>query len=117
MLRRLKNNVVPIAATIGVFCYLAKTNNLVNRLFEIREFFFNLNYLIDFRLKVPQFLDRRYKNLKTIETLQARSTILTLSNKQIQKKLGSTITTTLDKQVLLEELNKNKNVLDVNVLL
>jgi hypothetical protein len=64
---------------------------------------------------VPQFIEKTNK-LKTIESIQARSTILTLSNQQIQNKFGKTITTTLDKASLLEQLNHNSNLLEVKKL-
>ena len=55
-----------------------------------------------------------YKNRKLIEDLQLKSTILVMEHFQINQHFGRTLTSTLERESTLNELNKTKNSLNVN---
>ena len=54
-----------------------------------------------------------YKNRKLIEDLQLKSTILVMEHFQINEHFGKTLTSTLERESTLNELNKTKNTLNV----
>lgn len=53
-----------------------------------------------------------YKNRKLIEDLQLKSTILVMEHFQINQHFGKTLTSTLERESTLSELNKTKNTLN-----
>lgn len=53
-----------------------------------------------------------YKNRRLIEDLQFRSTILIMEHFQINKNFGNVLTTTIERESILEDLNKSKTKLN-----